>query len=71
MVSLRLVLFWLVGRQEEAIRRMVQCLRPGGWLVDEETEAAALSECEAASYIPIRRGPTKKTLVIYTHLIDI
>ena len=36
MVSLRLVLFWLVGRQEEAIRRMVQCLRPGGWLVDED-----------------------------------
>jgi ubiquinone/menaquinone biosynthesis C-methylase UbiE len=36
MVSSRLVLFWLVGRQEEAIRRMVQCLRPGGWLVDED-----------------------------------
>ena len=36
MVSLRLVLFWLVGRQEEAIRRMVQCLRPGGCLVDED-----------------------------------
>ena len=36
MVSLRLVLFWLVGRQEEVIRRMVQCLRPGGWLVDED-----------------------------------
>jgi chemotaxis methyl-accepting protein methylase len=32
MVSLRLVLFWLVDRQEEAIRRIVQCLRPGGWL---------------------------------------
>ena len=36
MVSLRLVLFWLVGRQEEVIRRMVQCLRPEGWLVDED-----------------------------------
>jgi SAM-dependent methyltransferase len=36
MVSLRLVLFWLVGRQEEAIRRIVQCVRPGGWLVDED-----------------------------------
>jgi SAM-dependent methyltransferase len=32
----RLVLFWLAGRQEAAIRKMVQCLRPGGWLVDEE-----------------------------------
>jgi SAM-dependent methyltransferase len=36
MVSLRLVLFWLVGRQEEVIGRIVQCLRPGGWLVDED-----------------------------------
>ena len=36
MVSLRLVLFWLVVRQEEAIRRIVQCLRPGGWL-DQHT----------------------------------
>jgi len=36
MVSLRLVLFWLVDRQEEAIRRIVQCVRPGGWLVDED-----------------------------------
>ena len=26
MVSLRLVLFWLVDRQEEAIRRIVQCV---------------------------------------------
>src|SRR5215472_9053299 len=24
------------GRQEAAIRRMVECLRPGGWLVDED-----------------------------------
>jgi len=36
LVCSRLVLFWLVGRQEEAIRRMAQCLRPGGWLVDED-----------------------------------
>ena len=36
MVSLRLVLFWLVDHQEEAIRRIVQCVRPGGWLVDED-----------------------------------
>jgi SAM-dependent methyltransferase len=36
LVCSRLVLFWLVGRQEEAIRRMVECLRPGGWLVDED-----------------------------------
>jgi SAM-dependent methyltransferase len=36
LVCSRLVLFWLVGRQEEAIRRMAECLRPGGWLVDED-----------------------------------
>lgn len=36
LVCSRLMLFWLVGRQEEAIRRMAECLRPGGWLVDED-----------------------------------
>jgi len=36
LVCVRLVLFWLAGRQEVAIHNMVQCLRPGGWLVDEE-----------------------------------
>src|SRR5262245_13040861 len=36
LVCSRLVLFWLAGKQEVAIRRMVQCLRPGGWLVDED-----------------------------------
>src|SRR5262249_49371297 len=28
--------FWLAGKQETAIRRMVECLRPGGWIVDED-----------------------------------
>ena len=36
LVCSRLTLFWLAGRQETAIRRMVECLRPGGWLVDED-----------------------------------
>src|SRR5215472_2004373 len=36
MVCSRLMLFWLAGRQELALRRMVECLRPGGWLVDED-----------------------------------
>jgi SAM-dependent methyltransferase len=36
LVCTRLVLFWLAGRQEQAIRQMVACLRPGGWLIDEE-----------------------------------
>ena len=37
LVSARLVLFWLKD-QEEALRRLVACLRPGGWLVDEDGE---------------------------------
>lgn len=36
LVCARLVLFWLAGRQQEAVRQMVRCLRPGGWLIDEE-----------------------------------
>lgn len=36
LVCARLVLFWLAGKQEVAIRRMVECLRPGGWLLDED-----------------------------------
>ncbi|HMS82884.1 MAG TPA: methyltransferase domain-containing protein [Nitrospira sp.] len=35
-VCARLVLFWLAGKQEMALRRMVECLRPGGWLLDED-----------------------------------
>jgi SAM-dependent methyltransferase len=33
-----LMLFHIVGRQEAAIGRMVECLRPGGWLVDEDAD---------------------------------
>jgi SAM-dependent methyltransferase len=36
LVCSRLMLFWLPGKQERAIQRMVGCLRPGGWLVDED-----------------------------------
>jgi len=36
LVCARLVLFWLAGKQEMAIRRMVECLKPGGWLIDED-----------------------------------
>jgi SAM-dependent methyltransferase len=36
LVCSRLTLFWLAGKQESAIRRMVECLRPGRWLVDED-----------------------------------
>lgn len=36
LVCSRLMLFWLADRQEAAIRNMAACLRPGGWLVDED-----------------------------------
>jgi SAM-dependent methyltransferase len=36
LVCSRLLLFWLAGRQETALRRMTQLLKPGGWLVDED-----------------------------------
>jgi SAM-dependent methyltransferase len=36
LVSSRLMLFWLAGKQETAIRHMAELLRPGGWLVDED-----------------------------------
>jgi SAM-dependent methyltransferase len=36
LVCSRLMLFWLASKQETAIKRMVECLRPGGWLVDED-----------------------------------
>ena len=36
LVCSRLMLFWLAGKQKTAIQRMVECLRPGGWLLDED-----------------------------------
>ena len=38
LVCSRLTLFHLVGRQEVAIRQMTECLRPGGWLIDEDAD---------------------------------
>jgi SAM-dependent methyltransferase len=38
LVCSRLMLFHLVGRQEVAIRQMTKCLRPGGWLIDEDAD---------------------------------
>src|SRR4029077_18552479 len=36
LVCTRLVLFWLVDRQETAIHQMAAYLCPAGWLIDEE-----------------------------------
>ena len=38
LVCSRLMLFHLKGRQEQAIRQMAECLRPGGWLLDEDAD---------------------------------
>jgi len=38
LVCSRLMLFHLIQRQESAIRQMVKCLRPGGWLIDEDAD---------------------------------
>jgi SAM-dependent methyltransferase len=38
LVCSRLALFHLVGRQEQAIRQMTKCVRPGGWLIDEDAD---------------------------------
>jgi SAM-dependent methyltransferase len=37
-VCSRLMVHHLIDRQEEAIRRMALCVRPGGWLVDEDAD---------------------------------
>jgi len=38
LVCSRLMVFHLRERQEEAIRQMAACVRPGGWLVDEDAD---------------------------------
>ena len=43
-VCSRLLLFHLVGRQEKVIARMARCLRPGGWLIDEDADWAHLGQ---------------------------
>jgi len=57
LVSSRLMLFWLAGRQEQAIRHMVECLRPGGWLVDEDGDWGTVAPIDPTHplYEPYRR----------------
>ena len=44
LVCSRLMLFHLQNRQEQAIKQMVACLRPGGWLVDEDSDWATAGQ---------------------------
>jgi SAM-dependent methyltransferase len=57
MVCSRLMLFWLAGKQEEAIRRMVECLRPGGWLMDEDGDWGTIAPVDPSHpyYAPYHR----------------
>jgi len=48
LVSSRLLLFWLAGKQESAIRRMAELLRPGGWLVDEDGDWGTVGPVDPA-----------------------
>ena len=48
LVCSRFVLFWLTGNQETAIQRMVECLRPGGWLVDEDGDWGTVAPVDSA-----------------------
>ena len=48
LVSSRLMLFWLPGKQEDAIRRMAELLRPGGWLVDEDGDWGTVAPVDPA-----------------------
>jgi ubiquinone/menaquinone biosynthesis C-methylase UbiE len=48
LVCSRLMLFWLAGKQEAAIQRMVECLRPGGWLIDEDGDWGTIAPVEAS-----------------------
>ena len=61
LVCSRLMLFWLAGKQEAAIRAMVECLRPGGWLIDEDGDWGTigpvdLSHACYARYHSVWRG---------------
>ena len=48
LVCARLLLFWLAGKQEVAIRRMVDCLKPGGWLIDEDGDWGMVAPVDTA-----------------------
>ena len=48
LVCSRLMLFHLIGRQESAVEQMVRCLRPGGWLIDEDADWGTVAPVDPA-----------------------
>ena len=65
LVCSRLMLFHLKGRQEQAIRQMVECLRPGGWLFDEDADWGTAAPVDPAHprYDDYRAGLARRRLV--------
>ena len=55
LVCSRLMLFWLGDKQEKAIERMVQCLRPGGWLLDEDGDWGTIAPVDPSHQV-VRGG---------------
>ena len=45
---------WLPGKQETAIQRMVECLRPGGWLVDEDGDWGTIAPVDPSHPFSVR-----------------
>ena len=58
LVSSRLMLYWLAGKQQAAIQRMVECLRPGGWLVDEDGDWGTIAPVDLSHPLA---GPFQRT----------
>jgi SAM-dependent methyltransferase len=61
LVCSRLMLFHLRDHQEAAVRRMVECLRPGGWLMDEDADWGTIGPADPlhpafANYDQVWRG---------------
>jgi SAM-dependent methyltransferase len=58
LVCSRFLLFWLAGKQEAAIRRLLECLRPGGWLVVEDGDWGTIGPVDPfhPCYAPYHRA---------------
>ncbi len=46
LVFSRFVLVHLAGKQEAVVRRMIECLRPGGWLVVEDLDMSTFGSAD-------------------------
>jgi SAM-dependent methyltransferase len=65
LIHTRFLLLHMVGHQDEAIRRMVDLLKPGGWLVIEEIET--LTSCAVDPMHPLSEAFEQGL----AHMVDI